>query len=133
GLAARCLAPGAGGGRSAATAGGGGRAGQPGAAPASGGGWKSTDGGTAFKPVFDDYTQSIGAIAVDPSKRDTVWVGTGESWMRNSVSVGTGVYKTTPGGGGWALLGLQNSQPHARRAIASKQSHTVYRRAPGHL
>ncbi|HEV2720112.1 MAG TPA: glycosyl hydrolase, partial [Thermoanaerobaculia bacterium] len=62
---------------------------------ASGGVWKSTDGGTTFKPVFDEYNQSIGAIAIDPSNKETVWVGTGESWMRNSVSVGTGVYKTT--------------------------------------
>ena len=56
---------------------------------ASGGVWKSLDGGTTFKPVFDKQpVQSIGAIALDPSDPKVVWVGTGESWTRNSVSVG---------------------------------------------
>src|SRR6516162_5631914 len=56
---------------------------------ASGGVWKSTDGGTIFKPVFDKQpVQSIGAIAIDPTHHENMWVGTGESWTRNSVSVG---------------------------------------------
>jgi len=60
---------------------------------ASGGVWKSRDGGTTFKPIFDKQPSlSIGSIAVDPSNPQTVWVGTGESWARNSVSVVTGVY-----------------------------------------
>src|SRR5262249_54001934 len=51
---------------------------------ASGGVWKSENGGTTFKPVFDKQpVQSIGAIAVDPRSPKTVWVGTGESWTRN--------------------------------------------------
>ncbi|MBD5655900.1 MAG: sialidase, partial [Candidatus Eremiobacteraeota bacterium] len=50
---------------------------------ASGGVWKSTDGGTTFDPIFDkEPVQSIGAIALDPGHPDTVWVGTGESWTR---------------------------------------------------
>src|SRR5205823_2167400 len=65
---------------------------------ASGGVWKSVNGGTTFKPVFDKYTMSIGAVTIDPANPKTVWVGTGESWVRNSVSVGTGLYKTTDGG-----------------------------------
>src|SRR5437588_2823964 len=59
---------------------------------AGGGVWKSTNGGTTFRPVFDKYTQSIGAIAVDQAHPETVWVGTGEPWVRNSTSVGTGIY-----------------------------------------
>src|ERR671911_488864 len=55
---------------------------------ASGGVWKSTDGGTSFKPVFDQHIQSIGAVAIDKSNPSTVWVGTGESWVRNTVSIG---------------------------------------------
>ncbi|TMQ70220.1 MAG: glycosyl hydrolase, partial [Candidatus Eisenbacteria bacterium] len=65
---------------------------------AGGGVWKSTDGGTTFKSVFDKYAQSIGAIAIDRRHPKTVWVGAGESWVRNSVSVGDGLYKTTDGG-----------------------------------
>src|SRR6185436_16209606 len=66
---------------------------------ASGGVWKSVNGGTTFKPVFDKQpVQSIGAIAIDRKNPKNVWVGTGESWTRNSVSIGDGVYKSTDGG-----------------------------------
>src|SRR5215218_215861 len=69
---------------------------------ASGGVWRSLDGGTTFRPVFDKQdVQSIGAIAIDPSNPKTVWVGTGESWVRNSVSIGNGIYKSTDGGDTW--------------------------------
>jgi len=61
---------------------------------ASGGVWKSVNGGTTFKPVFDKQpVQSIGAITIDPKNPKVVWVGTGESWTRNSVSIGDGVYR----------------------------------------
>src|SRR5579859_5216238 len=66
---------------------------------ASGGVWKSVNGGTTFKPVFDEQpVQSIGAIAIDPSAPKTIWVGTGEGWTRNSTSIGDGIYKSTDGG-----------------------------------
>src|SRR5208283_6051611 len=66
---------------------------------AGGGVWKSSDGGTTFRPVFDNQsTQSIGSLAIDPSNPQTVWVGTGEAWARNSVSVGTGIYRSRDGG-----------------------------------
>ena len=58
------------------------------AGAASGGVWQSKNGGVTFKAVFDDHNQCIGAIAVDQAHPDTVWVGTGEPWVRNSVSVG---------------------------------------------
>ncbi|MGZ4873844.1 MAG: WD40/YVTN/BNR-like repeat-containing protein, partial [Candidatus Angelobacter sp.] len=62
---------------------------------ASGGVWKSINGATTFKPVFDrEPAQSIGAVTIDPSNHKIVWVGTGESWTRNSVSIGNGVYKS---------------------------------------
>src|SRR5579859_4640495 len=74
---------------------------------AGGGVWKSVDSGTTFKPMFDKQpTQSIGSIAIDPNHPKTVWVGTGESWARNSVSVGTGLYKSTDAGENWQLMGL---------------------------
>src|ERR1700760_2644988 len=66
---------------------------------AAGGIFKSEDGGVTFKPIFDKVNSpSIGSIAIDPQNPKVMWVGTGESWMRNSVSVGDGVYKTTDGG-----------------------------------
>ena len=62
------------------------------AGTAGGGVWKSSDGGSSFVSVFDEYAQSIGTVAVDPSNPDKVlWVGTGETWVRNSVSVGDGL------------------------------------------
>jgi hypothetical protein len=69
---------------------------------ASGGFWKSVNGGTTYKPVFDrESVQSIGAVTIDPSNPKTVWVGSGEAWVRNSVSVGDGVYKSTDNGENW--------------------------------
>jgi len=102
------------------------------AGAASGGVWKSTDGGITFKPVFDEHVQSIGAIAIDPSNAQQVWVGTGESWMRNSVSVGDGVYKTTDGGATWVKMGLADSEHIARIAVHPKSGDTVYVCATGH-
>src|SRR6266513_1670848 len=72
------------------------------AGAASGGVWKSEDGGTRYKPVFDEQpVQSVGAIAIDPNNTKNVWVGTGESWTRNSASIGDGVYKSIDGGETW--------------------------------
>jgi photosystem II stability/assembly factor-like uncharacterized protein len=100
---------------------------------ASGGVWKSKDGGITWDPVFDKHTQSIGAIAIDPGNPEVVWVGTGETWSRNSVSVGTGLYKSTNGGDSWKLIGLEDSERIARIVIDSENTDTVYVCAMGHL
>ncbi len=100
---------------------------------ASGGVWKSTDGGTTFKPVFDDQAQSIGAIRVDPKNPKNVWVGAGESWTRNSVSIGDGVYRTTDGGGSWTHLGLEKTERIARIQVSSASSDTAWVCATGPL
>ena len=101
---------------------------------ASGGVWKSTDGGTTFRPVFDKQTsQSIGALALDPSHPDTYWAGTGESWMRNSVSVGDGIYKTTDGGETWTNMGLPNSEHIAKIVVDPTNGDVVYACVPGRL
>ena len=101
---------------------------------ASGGVWRSRDGGTTFKPVFDKQpTQSIGSIAIDPSDSKTVWVGTGESWVRNSVSVGTGVYRSHDEGDTWESMGLKDSEHVSRILIDPKNGNTVYACALGHL
>ena len=100
---------------------------------ASGGVWKSVDGGLRFKPVFDKHAQSIGAIQVDPKDPKTVWVGTGESCTRNSVSVGDGVYKTNDGGENWQKMGLADSERIAKIVIDPANSSTVLVCATGHL
>ncbi len=101
---------------------------------ASGGVWKSLDGGTTFKPVFDKSpVQSIGAVTVDPSHPETVWVGTGESWTRNSVSVGDGIYRSGDGGATWANMGLPESERIVRILVHPKSSDVVYACVPGKL
>src|SRR5438094_2018014 len=101
---------------------------------ASGGVWKSVNGGTTYKPVFDKQpVQSIGAIAVDPKNPKTVWVGTGEPWTRNSTSVGDGVYKSTDGGENWTNMGLKESERISKILIDPKDGNTVYVCVPGRL
>jgi len=100
---------------------------------AGGGVWRSRDGGVSFAPVFDKYAQSIGAIRVDPSHPKTVWVGTGETWVRNSVSIGDGVYRSTDGGDTWEHLGLEHSERIARIAVSPKDGDVVYVCALGPL
>ena len=100
---------------------------------ASGGVWKTENGGLTFKHVFDDYVQSIGAVRIDPSQPKTIWVGTGESWVRNSVSVGAGVYRTTDGGDNWQLMGLTETEHIGRIVVNPKDDNIVYVCALGHL
>ncbi len=101
---------------------------------ASGGIWKSINGGTTFKPVFDRQTaQSIGAVAIDRSNPKIVWAGTGEPWLRNSVSIGDGVYKSTDGGENWTNVGLKDTEHIAKILVDPKDSNSVYVCATGHL
>ncbi|HKD14123.1 MAG TPA: glycosyl hydrolase [Candidatus Angelobacter sp.] len=101
---------------------------------AGGGLWKSSDAGTTFKPVFDKQPSlSIGAVKVDPNDPKTIWVGTGESWTRNSVSIGTGLYRSKDGGDTWQRVGLENSERIARIVINPKDSNNVFVCVPGHL
>jgi photosystem II stability/assembly factor-like uncharacterized protein len=101
---------------------------------ASGGVWKSDDNGTRYRPVFDEQpVQSIGAIALDPKNSKNVWVGTGESWTRNSVSIGDGIYKSTDGGETWVHTGLNKSERIARIVVDPRSSDTVFAAVPGAL
>jgi len=101
---------------------------------ASGGVWKSVNGGTTYKPVFDKATtQSSGAITVDPKDPKVVWVGTGEAWTRNSVSIGDGVYKSTDAGETWTNCGLQGSEHIGRIVVDPAATGTVYVAALGKL
>jgi photosystem II stability/assembly factor-like uncharacterized protein len=94
---------------------------------AGGGVWKSSDGGATFNPIFDDHVQSIGVVKLDPNKPDEViWVGTGEIWTRNSVTIGDGLYKSTDGGANWKKMGFETSERIASIAINPNNSDEVY-------
>jgi len=97
------------------------------AGTAGGGVWKSNNSGTTFTPIFDDYCQSIGAVSLDPNDPDnTIYVGTGETWTRNSVSVGDGLYKSIDGGANWNKIGLEKSERISNIIVNPKNSMEVY-------
>lgn len=100
---------------------------------AGGGVWKSENAGTTFESVFDKHTQAIGNICIDQNHPDTVWVGTGEPWTRNSTSVGDGIYKTTNGGEKWKNMGLKETERIAKIIIHPEDPNTVYVAALGNL
>lgn len=101
---------------------------------AGGGVWRSQDGGVQFSSIFDDYCQSIGTVAVDPSDPDnSLWVGTGETWTRNSVSIGDGIFKTNDGGKNWQKMGLEKTERISAIEIHPKDKNTVYVGAMGTL
>jgi photosystem II stability/assembly factor-like uncharacterized protein len=101
---------------------------------ASGGVWKSINSGTTYKPVFDKQpVQSIGAVTIDPTNTKVIWVGTGESWVRNSVSIGDGVYKSTDGGENWTNMGLKESERIAKILVDPTDANVVYVAATGKL
>jgi photosystem II stability/assembly factor-like uncharacterized protein len=94
---------------------------------AGGGVWKSNNAGTTFRPIFDDHSQSIGAVELDPNDPDNViYVGTGEPWPRNSVSIGDGLYKSTDGGKSWLNIGFKNSERISDVIVNPDNSNEVY-------
>jgi photosystem II stability/assembly factor-like uncharacterized protein len=102
-------------------------------ASASGGLWKTTNGGVTWKPIFERQgTLSIGDIALAPSNPEVVWVGTGESNVRNSVSFGDGVYRSTDGGKTWQHMGLKDTERISAIAINPQNPDVVYIGALGH-
>lgn len=99
-----------------------------------GGVWKTTDAGTVWTPIFDDQpVASIGALAVAPSDSNTIYVGTGESDIRSSLSFGRGVYKSTDAGKTWIHLGLDDTRHISRIVVDPQSSNTVYVGALGHV
>jgi photosystem II stability/assembly factor-like uncharacterized protein len=103
------------------------------AGAASGGLWKSTDGGVHWSAIFDDQeVSSIGALAVAPSDANIVWAGTGEPWIRSHISVGTGVYKSTDAGRTWAHVGLDLTGRIGRVVINPTNPDIVFIAAQGH-
>lgn len=98
------------------------------AGSASGGVWKTVDGGGAWRPVFDDQpVQAIGALAVAPSDKNTVWAGTGEAWaVRESDVMGDGIYKSTDAGASWKNMGLRQTGRIARIIVHPTDANIVY-------
>ena len=100
---------------------------------ASGGVWKTKDGGLNWFPIFDSQeVHSIGAVAVAPSNPMVVYVGTGESSIRSNVSIGDGVYKSEDGGETWKNIGLKNSGRISRIIVHPNDPDKVYVGALGH-
>jgi photosystem II stability/assembly factor-like uncharacterized protein len=97
-----------------------------------GGIWKTTDGGNTWLPLFQhEPVSSIGAIAIDPSDANTIYVGTGEPCPRGDMSFGNGIYKSTDAGKTWLHLGLDDTRHIARIVIDPKNTDTVYVAALG--
>jgi photosystem II stability/assembly factor-like uncharacterized protein len=99
-----------------------------------GGIWKTDDGGTYWQNISDGFlkTASVGAIAVSESDPNVIYAGMGESCIRNNVSYGDGVYRSTDGGKTWANVGLVETRHIARVRVNPRDSNLVYVAALGH-
>src|SRR5882762_3041031 len=99
-----------------------------------GGIWKTTDAGVVWTPIFDgQLVGSIGALAVAPSDPKIIYAGTGETDIREDLSSGNGVYKSTDGGSTWSHVGLEDTRQISRIAIDPQNPSIVYVGAFGHV
>jgi photosystem II stability/assembly factor-like uncharacterized protein len=100
---------------------------------ASGGIWKTVDGGLNWKPIFDDKpVHAIGALAIAPSDHEVIYAGTGESFIRSNISIGNGVWKSTDGGSSWTHIGLNNTGRISRVIVHPTNPDIVWVGALGH-
>jgi photosystem II stability/assembly factor-like uncharacterized protein len=99
---------------------------------ATGGVWKSMNGGLSFAPIFDDQpVAAVGAVAIFQPSPDIVWVGTGEGNPRNSMSVGNGIYKSVDGGKTWQHLGLEKTERIHRIVLHPRDPNVAWVAAMG--
>jgi photosystem II stability/assembly factor-like uncharacterized protein len=86
---------------------------------ASGGIFKTDDGGNNWRPIFDEQdVAAVGALAIAPSQHTTIWAGTGEPWLiRPDYPMGDGVYKSTDAGRTWHHMGLEQTGHIARIVV----------------
>lgn len=103
------------------------------AGAASGGLFKSTNGGTRWTSITDSLrVSSVSAIAVAPSDPNVVWFGTGETFLRSNVSIGDGIYRSTDAGRHWMHMGLDNTGRIGRVIVHPTNANIVYAAAQGH-
>ena len=103
------------------------------AGAASGGLWKTTDGGTHWEPIFDDQeVSSVSALAVAASDPNVVWAGTGETFIRSNISIGNGIYKSTDAGKTWKHMGLEETGRIGRVLVDPRNPDVVFAAAMGH-
>ncbi|MFI5214821.1 MAG: WD40/YVTN/BNR-like repeat-containing protein, partial [Gemmatimonadales bacterium] len=104
------------------------------AGAASGGLWKTVDGGVHWAPIFDGQpVSSVGALAVAPSDPNVVWAGTGEPFIRSNVSLGWGVFKSTDAGKSWTKMGLDSTGRISRIIVHPTNPDIVYVAALGRV
>jgi photosystem II stability/assembly factor-like uncharacterized protein len=102
-------------------------------ASAGGGVFKTTNAGTTFRPVFEnEHVSSGGMLAIAPSDTNVVYYGTGEPNSRNSISPGSGLWKSTNGGRSWEFMGLKETQHIGRIVVHPRDPNTAYVAALGH-
>jgi photosystem II stability/assembly factor-like uncharacterized protein len=103
------------------------------AGAASGGIFKTVDGGATWHPIFDDQpVASIGSLAVAPGHPEIVWAGTGETWIRSHISLGAGIYKSTDAGKTWTRMGLEKTGRIGRVVVDPRNPDVVFAAALGH-
>lgn len=100
---------------------------------AGGGIWKSQDGGVTFSPIFAKYTMSIGDLTIHQKDPKIIWVGTGECNVRNTVSIGDGIYVSHDSGKSWKHKGLKETERISQVIIHPDNPKIVYAAALGHL
>jgi len=100
---------------------------------ASGGVFKTTDGGIHWNPISDSLkVSSIGSLAIAPSDRNVVWAGTGETFIRSNISIGNGIYKSTDAGKTWMHMGLGRTGRIGRIVIDPRDPNIVFAATLGH-
>ena len=103
-------------------------------AAGSGGVWKTSNAGTTFTPIFDNYgSYSIGCVTVDPSQSNIVWVGTGENVGGRHVGYGDGIYQSSDGGKSFKKMGLEKSEHISKILVHPRNSNLVYVASQGPL
>jgi photosystem II stability/assembly factor-like uncharacterized protein len=103
------------------------------AGTASGGIFKTTDGGVRWDPIFDGQpVSSVGSLAIAASDPNIVWAGTGETFIRSHISVGAGIYRSLDAGKTWALMGLEKTGRIGRVLVDPRNPDIVFACALGH-